>query len=81
MRRLFFLLAALGLLGAMGCQHGDTHWRGGCDCDDTWGCGCCPGYGHADGHAAGAPATPLPVGIPTTITPVKPAEPLPAPQK
>jgi hypothetical protein len=81
MRRLFFLLAALGLLGAMGCHHGAKCWHGRCDCDDTWGCGCCPGYSHPDAAVVGVPTSGVPVAIPTTITPVKTGEPLPAPQK
>ena len=82
MRRLFLILAALGLLGAVGCHHdGPSHWRGRCDCDDTWGCGCCPGYTHPDNHIVDAAPGGVPEAIPTTITPIKQGEPIPAPTK
>jgi hypothetical protein len=78
MRRLFALLTALGLLGATGC----THMHGACDCDLTWGCGCCPPYAHLDDHALAAEAVPAsPTAVPTTVTPVPSSEPLPPPKK
>jgi hypothetical protein len=72
MRILFACLAAAGLLGGViGCEciHGK------CDCDDGYGCACCPNYGGAGPVGIGLPVAPAPAAPPAV-----PPEPLPPPK-
>jgi hypothetical protein len=85
MRRFFAGLAAVGLLGGLvGCSStGCTHGR--CDCDDSYGCACCPAYGspaggeHGYGSGLGGMAGPgyvaTPTSPPASTTPATPATP------
>lgn len=76
MRRFFAGLAAVGLLGGLvGCCSSTWGTHGRCDCDDGYGCACCPAYASPAGdHGHGlAPAGPGYVGMPAGTPVAAPA--------